>query len=490
MKLKMLAIAAAVTMSLPAWADKTYNADVVVVGAGAGGTVAAVSAVEGGLKTIMIEKNAFPGGAGLFMEGSFGVQTPYTKAKGMKWTTTDAFNAMASYHHWRINAPLMKAFVELSGDTIQWVEDHGVKWKEVKTAWRDKAEQTWHIYPYAGSLPKTMVELFKKEGGTLLLNTPGEKLITKDGKVTGVIAKDTKTGEKVTINAENVILATGGITGTPESLDFWVPSVAGKGVSIGCSANDGTAMRIAVRDVGVPLSHMQYIASYPCGIVVNGRNGPYCRFWYFTNAGGILINKNGKRFVTEQEGICHITPHLAMNPEGWHIVFMDKRIYDETRKHYKVGALIGLPAWNDERVEEEFKLGKNLFRANSIADFCKLSGVDEKGLREQIKTWNEAVAKKSDLQFGRTNFTQPIDEKGPFYGIKMFPWNNLSCGGFRVTDRLEVLGWDLKPVKGLYAAGETVAGVHGAFYCGGNACGFAHTSGYMAGQIAMGRKDV
>ena len=136
MKLKMLTIAAAVTMSLPAWADKTYNADVVVVGAGAGGTVAAVSAVEGGLKTIMIEKNAFPGGAGLFMEGSFGVQTPYTKAKGMKWTTTDAFNAMASYHHWRINAPLMKAFVELSGDTIQWVEDHGVKWKEVKTLCR------------------------------------------------------------------------------------------------------------------------------------------------------------------------------------------------------------------------------------------------------------------------------------------------------------------------------------------------------------------
>ena len=41
-----------------------------------------------------------------------------------------------------------------------------------------------------------------------------------------------------------------------------------------------------------------------------------------------------------------------------------------------------------------------------------------------------------------------------------------------------------------FSAGETVAGVHGAFYCGGNACGFAHTSGYMAGQIVMGRTDV
>ena len=66
---------------------------------------------------------------------------------------------------------------------------------------------------------------------------------------------------------------------------------------------------------------------------------------------------------------------------------------------------------------------------------------------------------------------------------------NLSCGGVRVTEHFEVLGWDMKPVGGLYAAGETVAGVHGAFYCGGNACGFAHTSGFMAGRYITGYKE-
>ena len=112
------------------------------------------------------------------------------------------------------------------------------------------------------------------------------------------------------------------------------------------------------------------------------------------------------------------------------------------------------------------------------------------GLKKQIATWNEAAKNHNDLQFGRSDKDMYPLGKGPYYMIRMEPWNNLSCGGFRVTDHLQVLGWDLKPVKGLYAAGETVAGVHGAFYCGGNACGFAHTSGYMAGQIAMGRKDV
>lgn len=84
-----------------------------------------------------------------------------------------------------------------------------MKWKEVKTAWREKADKTWHIYPSAGSLPKAMIEQFKAKGGTLLLQTPANKLIVKDGRVTGVVAKNKK-GDTITVNAKNVILATGG----------------------------------------------------------------------------------------------------------------------------------------------------------------------------------------------------------------------------------------------------------------------------------------
>ena len=92
-------------------------------------------------------------------------------------------------------------------------------------------------------------------------------------------------------------MATGGITGTPQSLDRWVPSVAGKGVAIGGPKNDGTAMMVAVRDVGVPLSHMQYIASYPCGIVVNGRNGPYCRWRYLGQQERSALHYRKRRYL-------------------------------------------------------------------------------------------------------------------------------------------------------------------------------------------------
>ena len=84
--MKRVILAAAVAMCFaPAYAaNQTYTVDLVVVGAGAGGSVAALSAVEGGLKTLLLEKNAFAGGAGNFMEGSFAAESFMQKEAGVK----------------------------------------------------------------------------------------------------------------------------------------------------------------------------------------------------------------------------------------------------------------------------------------------------------------------------------------------------------------------------------------------------------------------
>lgn len=98
--MKRVILAAAVAMCFaPAYAaNQTYTVDLVVVGAGAGGSVAALSAVEGGLKTLLLEKNAFAGGAGNFMEGSFAAESFMQKEAGVKLTKIQAFNEMAAYH--------------------------------------------------------------------------------------------------------------------------------------------------------------------------------------------------------------------------------------------------------------------------------------------------------------------------------------------------------------------------------------------------------
>lgn len=491
MKLKMLAIAAAVTMSLPAWADKTYNADVVVVGAGAGGTVAAVSAVEGGLKTIMIEKNAFPGGAGLFMEGSFGVQTPYTKAKGMKWTTTDAFNAMASYHHWRINAPLMKAFVELSGDTIQWVEDHGVKWKEVKTAWRDKAEQTWHLYPYAGSLPKTMVELFKKEGGTLLLNTPGEKLITKDGKVTGVIAKDTKTGEKVTINAKNVILATGGYSFNTKMVKD-LTGIEMTPVGTPGRTGDGINMAFEVGAVGDNIGPMMMNGAFMPAegeAICNGANKEVRALF---RQGLLYVDATGNRFFNEELTIDWPTASNAIARSGeWTYIVFDEKTKQEISTKGKgypnpCGNFIlrGQHATQLDALLKANEAKGNVFIGNTIEEVAKKAGMDPATLKASCDAITKYARQGKDEQFGKDPYYLREVATGPFYVVRGKINALTSLNGVKVNAGLQVIDKNDHVIPGLYAIGHDAGGMYGDSYDlkvgEGTASAFAINSGRMA----------
>ncbi|MDY4162907.1 MAG: FAD-binding protein [Sutterella sp.] len=477
--------------ALPAKWD--IETDVVVLGCGGAGMMAACQVVDAGKKVEVFDAGVSPYHTATNLCGGLftACGSKLQKADPSIKDSWEAFaeDIMAYGNYMSLKEPVY-GFTKHSGEAFDWLADHGLPAHHLEpyaghTHKRAHRQETFKGRDYIDTLVKQLAErkivIRHKCGLSRIFFDPAEN------RVVGVECG--KGDKKVTCRARlGIIMATGGITGSPESLDRWVPSVAGKGVAIGGPNNDGTAMMIAVRDVGVPLSHMQYIASYPCGIVVNGRNGPYCRWWFITNNGGILVNKNGKRFITEKEGICHVTPHLAHNPDGCHYVLADQAGWERTLTKIKLSALVGLPSWTAERIEAEFKAGKNLWKCDTIEELCEKSGVNLEGLKAQIATWNKAVETKNDTQFGRTDQQWKIG-KGPYYMIRMFPWNNLSCGGVRVTEHFEVLGWDMKPVKGFYAAGETVAGVHGAFYCGGNACGFAHTSGYMAGKYITGHKE-
>ena len=480
--------AAAHAAKAPKAKELTY--DVIVVGAGCAGLAATIEAADRGAKVLLIEKSAVPMGNTIYAGGFVNAACTWVQKRGGITDDLDSFyQDMMMVSKGRGDPELTKMYCEQSAGAVQWLTARcHLSWKKIPMQIKPMLGRSHQVDSKAGPGGSQMVENMMAEVEKLhvpmMFNTKVVELLHDDMlRCTGVKAVSPE-GPLVIHAKGGVILATGGFGANHKMVEKYRPELKGFSTTNHPGATgDGI---ILAQQVGAGLTDIEQIQIHPTVIKKNGALISES----MRARGGFLLNKNGKRFVSENEGICHITPSLASNPGGYHIVFMDKKIYDATRAKYKIGALIGLPSWNDERTEEEFKLGKNLFRANTLEEFCKISGVDLKGLQDQIEMWNKAVETKNDTQYGRHDQKVKIDTKGPFYGIKMYPWNNLSCGGFRVTDHLQVLGWDLKPVKGLYAAGETVAGVHGAFYCGGNACGFAHTSGYMAGQIAMGRKDV
>ena len=498
--MKRVILAAAVAMCFaPAYAaNQTYNVDLVVVGAGAGGSVAALSAVEGGLKTLLLEKNAFAGGAGNFMEGSFAAESFMQKEAGVKLTKIQAFNEMAAYHHWTINAPLVKAFVDESAETIQWVWDHGVHWKEVKTAWREKADKTWHIYPSAGSLPKAMIEQFKAKGGQLLLQTPAEKLIFKDGKVTGVIAKNKK-GDTITVNAKNVILATGGYSFNTEMVKKYsgIDSVP---VGAPGRTGDGINMAFEVGAVGDNMGPMMLNGAFMPAegeAICNGANKEVRALF---RQGLLYVDAVGNRFFNEELTIDWpmSSNAIARTGEWTYIVFDEatKREISTEGKGYPnpCGNFI-LRHQAATQLDELLKANEakgNVFIGNTIEEAAKKAGMDPKVLKATCEKMTKYAKQGKDEQFDKDPYYLRGISEGPFYIVRGKLNTLTSLNGVKVNAGLQVLDKNDHVIPGLYAIGHDAGGVYGEAYDlkigEGTASAFAINSGRMAVKTILGNK--
>ena len=210
-------ISLALVGHVPAIAQ-TMSADVVVVGAGAAGLAAAVTAAEGGAKVILLEKMGAPGGTTNFSEGVFAVESRLQREKNINYSRDEAFKYLMEYTHWRANARLARAFIDKSADTIDWLEKHGVQFTEPAANYPGGL-MTWHIVKGRGkSLAQALYAKAQEKGATILLSTAGKDLV-KDarGRVSGIVA-ESKDGKKIQIDTKAVIIASGGFLNNKEML--------------------------------------------------------------------------------------------------------------------------------------------------------------------------------------------------------------------------------------------------------------------------------
>jgi len=108
---------------------------------------------------------------------------------------------------------------------------------------------------------------------------------------------------------------------------------------------------------------------------------------------------------------------------------------------------------------------------------------------DEIKRWDSFVEKKKDDDFDCMIFKDAKPTvTAPFYAARLWPKVHHTMGGLVIDKNAQVVGFDLKPVKGLYAAGEVTGGVHGAVRLGGVAMADCLVFGRIAGKNAAGEK--
>lgn len=126
-------------------------------------------------------------------------------------------------------------------------------------------------------------------------------------------------------------------------------------------------------------------------------------------------------------------------------------------------------------------------RAGSVAELARAIGVPADGLTATVRQWNDFLASSAtiDPQFGRTALPQDRRTLGSaLVAVPMVEGVNFSCGGFRTTPRMQVVDGVGTAIPGLYAAGDTTAGLNAAAGMVGLHISGAFTQGRIAGKSA------
>jgi len=126
---------------------------------------------------------------------------------------------------------------------------------------------------------------------------------------------------------------------------------------------------------------------------------------------------------------------------------------------------------------------------DTLEDLAKAYDIPVDVFKEQVARWNSFVEKRKDDDLDCMIFKDAKPTvTAPFYAAKLWPKVHHTMGGLVIDKNAQVMGFDFKPVKGLYAAGEVTGGVHGAVRLGSVAMADCIVFGRIAGKKAAGEK--
>jgi len=306
-----------------------------------------------------------------------------------------------------------------------------------------------------------------------MLNTAGESLIVEDGKVVGVKATQTD-GTPVTLTAtKGVVLTTGGYGANPKMAmeydNYWgiltddMPTT-----NSALLTGDGIVMAKAVN---ANLVGMGYIQLMPSSQPVTGSLGG--GLWGSAED-QVFVNKEGKRFVSEYESRDVLSKAALEQTDGIFYIICDQ----ESAGDPQPGAKNGWGNDIDTLIEEG-----SVLKADTLEDLAKQMGCDPATFVAEIEKYNGFTKTGVDTDFNKVNIGAAIDV-GPFYATIRTPSIHHTMGGVQINTNAEVLDTDGNVIKGLYAAGEVVGGIHAGNRLGGNALADVVVFGRIAGASA------
>ncbi len=453
------------------------NADVVIVGGGLSGMMAAsvLHRSYPNLKVVLLEQQDFLGGSVKYSDGYFigfsdryntdpaDCATPEQMVTLVDKAAKDVEDHGFSVRGDAINTNLSyNVFGNLS-DTITELLDMNVPFEAYLDTSTPYSHGAYSDDVYAvctenlgEGFSSAMIASLTAAGIDVRTSSQVTSLIVANDAVTGVKVKSGKS--QYQINASAVLLAMGGFGANPEKIGTYLPQFAN------CSW---------ITNPGATGMALDFVEEFGTEIVSDGVFGGMVANddSYVTLESGFFVNEEGKRFANESENwylmLWAITQNTK-NAAGWFIC-------DNTYA-------------TEHEEEVQFKLNQgSLVEYATLAELCAATGIDQEGLEATIASYNAAVDAGINPEFDLPVALAHKVETAPFYAEKSSSFCFGTIKGIKVDENCRVLRGDGTPVAGLYASGETAAGnvFFGQYPSGGSGNCIAAVMGrYAAKTIA------
>ena len=461
--------------------------DLVSIGGGFAGLVAAVRAAELGLRTAVLERGD---GERYLCSSRWAGGIFHVSYHDVKLPPEDLVAAIERATAGETDAELAAAIAEDCARTIDWLGAQGARFTSASPiGWHRwtlaPPRAALHGQDWRGRGPDLMIaalmERLERRQGRMFLGTRAQALRLADGRCTGVTALRADGGE-FTLSARAVVVADGGFPADPELFRRHIGPSPERVLQRHAGTASGDGLRMA-EAAGAALTRLDRFYGHLMSRDAMHDEGlwPYPQIDAVATA-GIVVDPSGRRLLDEGLGGISITNDLARLADPLcTTAICDAPIWETA------GRAAQIPP-NPQLVEG----GGTLHRADTMEALAAAAGLDSAGLRETVDAYNEAVrndtgATLAPPRSAKSGKPRPIDTP-PFYAIPICAGITNTFGGIAIDGHGRVRGSGGSTIDGLYAAGGCTGGLEGGGalgYVGGliKACVF----GLRAGEDAARR---
>ena len=431
---------------------ETLDYDVLVIGAGGAGLRAAIEASAAGVKVGLICKSLLGKAHTVMAEGGVAAALANVDDRdSWKVHFADTMRGGQYVNNWR----MAELHAREAPDRVRELEAWGAVFDRTKDGRILQRNFGGHRYPRLAHVgDRTGLELIRTlqdygihRGIDVHMEFTVVSLLVSDGRATGVVGYERERGRFKVFAAGAVVLATGG---------------AGRAYKITSNSWEGTGDGHALAYLaGAELMDMEFIQFHPTGMIWPPSVQGILVTEGVRGEGGILLNKEGRRFMFDDIPEPYRNQTADNEEEGWRYTQGDKSARRPpellTRDHVA------------RCIMREVKAGRGSPHGGVFLDIAwikkKLSGAEAHIKRKLPSMYHQFK------ELGDIDITKEPMEVGPTTHYIM--------GGIRVDGDSQ-----MSSIPGLFAAGECAAGINGANRLGGNSLSDLLVFGKRAGEYA------